>query len=87
MISGIIKLRPGAVKYSESSGSSAQIFCVKECAPKSLVMTIHKKKILLEPGDQVYVPPKIYYDMTNYAKKDAAFIFYIVLKKHPELID
>ena len=76
---GVVELRPEAVKDPESSGDAAQLFHVHRCAEKGVLVTINNKKTQVSPGDIFLVPPKSFYEIQNLSLKTPAQLYYTVV--------
>ena len=76
---GMVELRPEAIKDPESSGDAAQLFHVHRCAENGVLVTINDKKTQVSPGDIFLVPPKSFYEIQNLSLKTAAQLYYTVV--------
>ena len=76
---GMVEIRPEAVKDPESSGDAAQIFHVHKAAHEALLVTINNRTTQVSAGDIFLVPPKSFYEIQNLSMKTAAQLYYTVV--------
>lgn len=80
---GIIKLKPKSIKPKERLSHSTIVMYVVSCQENSLVLTIEKKKYLLNEEDSFYIPSNLPYSIDNRSEKQEAVIqFTLIMNKN-----
>ena len=81
-VSGIVLLRPGAVKNVESTHACTQVFYVVSAQKQSFEFKIADTTFTLSTGDHFFVPAHNKYGLRNYSSEMDAVITFVVIKPH-----
>eukprot|EP00938_MAST-03A_sp_MAST-3A-sp1_P000758 g758.t1 len=86
VVSGILRLQPGASKDLEGVHKCTQVFYVTKAQDESLEFQVGRKSLsgnlpfLLSKGDHFYVQPHNSYSMYNHSRSKMAEVHFLVVK-------
>ena len=86
VVSGILRLQPGASKDLEGVHKCTQVFYVTKAQDESLEFQVGRKSLsgnlpfLLSKGDHFYVQPHNSYSLYNHSRSKMAEVHFLVVK-------